>query len=165
MAFYNGLGVDLVSGFILSRRENFVDFSYLWKPPQTPKAPTVELLPATPSRDTWSHEGRYGGGGGDGDHNNFLGGGISSHQFTKQWTDASVQAEINTGLAPTKHKWVENNTQPGVGELFTSSKIVLYADGLGSRQALGPPQVRGEATAVLGTARRRSCVLHGSVKR
>jgi hypothetical protein len=164
VALYNGLRVNLVSGFIPFRREKIVDFPYLWKHPQTPKAPTIELPPATPSRDTWSHKGHYGGGG-DGDDNNFVGGEISSHQFTKQWTGASVQAETSAGLAPVRHKWIENNTQLGVGELFTPPKIVLYADGLGSSQALQPPQARGEATAALGTARRRSCVLHGYVKR
>jgi hypothetical protein len=96
--YYNGLGVDSVSGFFPSRRENFVNFFYPWK------------LPATYSYGTWSHEGHYGSGSGDG--------GINNHQFTPQWTDVSVQAEASTNLAPAKPKRIENNTQPEVSEPF-----------------------------------------------
>ena len=154
-----------MSGFLPYRREKFVDFFYLWKPPQILKVQTAEQPPATPSYDAWSYGGYYGGRGGDGDDNNFPGGGINNHQPTQQWTDVPVQAEASTSLAPAKPKRIENNTQPEVNELFTPLKIVLYTDGLGSSQALRLPQARGAATTAVGTARRRSCVLQISVGR
>jgi hypothetical protein len=145
--------------------EKLVDFFYLWKPPPISKGRTAEQPLATPSYDTWSYGGYYGGCNGDGDDNNFPGGGINNHQSTQQWTDASIPAEASTSLAPAKPKRIENNTQPEVSELFTPLKIVLYTDGLGCSQALRLPQARGAATTAIGTTRKRIGVEHRSVKR
>ena len=107
---------DLVSGdLLLFCCERSVDFSFMKSPPVS-AVRTNPLPPVTPDFDT------SGPGGHWGDYS--PGGGISYHQPTEQWTDASVQrADASTSLAVAKPNNTENNNQSEVSNFLPLQKL------------------------------------------